>query len=243
MSCENCKTGFKWDGTASGKETTLGNSKAYVSGDSKDAAILILTDIFGWTLPNIRLIADHFAKESQATVYVPDLFEGEVVDPDALSNPEKAKNFDLMAFIGRHSKDIRWPEIKEHAQTLKRQYKKVIAIGYCYGGWACFKLAADPQLIDAVSMAHPSLVDKAEIDATKVPIQILAPENDFAFTEELKKYALEKLPQLNIPWEYVYFPGVQHGFAARGDPNDPTQKAALEKAKRDAVGFFNEYLH
>ena len=73
MSCENCKTGFKWDGTASGQETTLNNVKTYVSGDSKDAAILIITDIFGWTLPNIRLIADHFANESQATVYVPDL--------------------------------------------------------------------------------------------------------------------------------------------------------------------------
>ena len=74
MSCENCKTGFKWDGSASGKETTLNNAKAYVTGDSKDVAILILTDIFGWTLPNIRLIADHFANESQATVYVPDLY-------------------------------------------------------------------------------------------------------------------------------------------------------------------------
>jgi dienelactone hydrolase len=73
MSCENCKTGFKWDGTAVGQESTLGKSKAYVTGDSKDAAVLILTDIFGWTLPNIRLIADHYAKEAQATVYVPDL--------------------------------------------------------------------------------------------------------------------------------------------------------------------------
>lgn len=73
MSCESCKTGFKWNGTASGKETTLGNAHTYVAGDSKDAAILILTDVFGWTLPNIRLIADHFAKESQAIVYVPDL--------------------------------------------------------------------------------------------------------------------------------------------------------------------------
>lgn len=73
MSCENCKTGFKWDGTASGKETTLNKSDAYVAGDSKDVAIFIVTDIFGWKLPNIRLIADHFAKESQATVYVPDL--------------------------------------------------------------------------------------------------------------------------------------------------------------------------
>jgi dienelactone hydrolase len=243
MSCENCKTGFKWNGETTGKESTLGKTNAYVAGDSKDAAVLILTDIFGWKLPNIRLIADHFAKEAQATVYVPDLFDGEVVDPDALSDPEKAKNFDLMAFIGRHGKDTRWPAIKEHAQTLKSQYKKVVAIGYCYGAWACFKLGADPQLIDAISMAHPSLVEKSEIDATKVPIQIMAPENDFAYTEELKKHTLEKLPTLNIPWEYIYFPGLAHGFAARGDPSDPVQKAGLEKAKRDAVGFFNEYLH
>lgn len=170
-------------------------------------------------------------------------FDGEVVDPEALSNPEKAKDFDLMAFLGRHSKEVRWPQIKEYAQTLKKQYKKVVAIGYCYGGWACFQLGADPQLIDAISMAHPSLVDKAEIDAVKVPIQVLAPENDFAYSEELKKYTLEKLPQLNVPWEYVHFPGVAHGFAARGDPNNAVQKAALEKAKRNAVGFFTEYLH
>jgi dienelactone hydrolase len=73
MSCENCKTGFKWNGETTGKESTLGKTNAYVAGDSKDAAVLILTDIFGWKLPNIRLIADHFAKEAQATVYVPDL--------------------------------------------------------------------------------------------------------------------------------------------------------------------------
>ena len=55
MTCPNCKTGFKWDGTATGKETTLNSSNAYVAGDSKDSAVLILTDIFGWKLPNIRL--------------------------------------------------------------------------------------------------------------------------------------------------------------------------------------------
>lgn len=74
MSCENCKTGFKWNGTSVGKETTLNSAGAYVTGDSKDAAILIVTDIFGWKLPNIRIIADHYAKEANATVYVPDMF-------------------------------------------------------------------------------------------------------------------------------------------------------------------------
>jgi hypothetical protein len=73
MSCENCKTGFAWEGKSTGKETTLGNNKAYVTGDNKDAAILIICDIFGWTLPNVRILADHYAKEANATVYVPDL--------------------------------------------------------------------------------------------------------------------------------------------------------------------------
>jgi len=73
MSCENCKTGFSWNGTPTGKETTLGKNKAYVTGTSKSAAILIVHDIFGWTFTNLRLLADQFAKEANATVYLPDL--------------------------------------------------------------------------------------------------------------------------------------------------------------------------
>jgi hypothetical protein len=72
MSCEHCKTGFAWNGKPEGKETTLGNNKAYVSGTSKDAAILIVHDIFGWTFENLRILADHFAKEANATVYLVD---------------------------------------------------------------------------------------------------------------------------------------------------------------------------
>ncbi|KAH8730275.1 dienelactone hydrolase [Phaeosphaeriaceae sp. PMI808] len=243
MVCDDCKTGFAWNGTTTGKESTLGERNAYVAGDNKDAAVLIIADIFGWKLPNIRLIADHYAKEANVTVYVPDFFDGEVVDPDALSDPEKAKNFDLIGFIGRHSKDIRWPSVKASAQELKKQYAKVAAIGFCYGGWAAVRLAADPSLVDAASTAHPSLLDKSEIDAVKVPLQILAPENDFTFTEELKKYTLEVLPKTGVQWEYVYFPGLSHGFAARGDPNDKKQKEGLERAKRSAVNFFTEFLH
>lgn len=160
-----------------------------------------------------------------------------------MSNPEKAKNFDVGAFIERHNKDIRWPEIKQHAQTLKSKYSKVAAIGFCYGGWAVIKLAADPSLIDVVSTAHPALLEKSDFDSVKVPVQLLAPENDFTFTEELKKYAQEALPKTGVSWEYVYFPGIQHGFATRGDPSDVKQKEGLERAKRCAVAWFNEYLH
>lgn len=70
---ECCKAGFKWSGSPVGKESTIAGNKTYVTGDNKDVAIMIIHDVFGWTLPNLRLIADHFAKEVGATVYLPDL--------------------------------------------------------------------------------------------------------------------------------------------------------------------------
>lgn len=68
-----CKSGFKWDGKPTGKEVKIAGNDAYVTGTNKDAAILIVHDVFGWTLPNARLLADHYAEEANATVYLPDL--------------------------------------------------------------------------------------------------------------------------------------------------------------------------
>lgn len=70
---ECCKSGFKWNGTTEGKEIKFGNNNTYVVGDNKDVAILMVHDVFGWTLPNARLLADQYAKDANATVYLPDL--------------------------------------------------------------------------------------------------------------------------------------------------------------------------
>lgn len=93
----------------------------------------------------------------------------------------KWRSFDLRSWLGRNSRSIRWPEISSCAKALKSEhnFKRVGAMGYCYGGWGCFQLGAkaDP-LVDAISMAHPSLVEQSEIDGVGVPTQILAPEFD-----------------------------------------------------------------
>jgi len=170
-------------------------------------------------------------------------FENEIVPPDTMDNPEKRAAFDMGAFGIRHSKDKRFPEMVANAKALKAEYPKVGAIGYCYGGWACFQLGADPSLIDAISVAHPSMLEKSEIDGVKVPVQIQAPEMDPAFTPELKEYANKVIPTLGVPYEYVYYPGLKHGFGARGNPEDKVQKDGLERAKRCAVSFFKEFLH
>lgn len=167
-----CKSGFQWDGTPVGKETKLANLNTYVTGSNKDAAVLVIADIFGWTLTNIRLLADHYASEAGVTVYVPDLwvtpprmfgdferkrltlnsFDGEVVTPETMEDPEKFKNFDIGAFMGRHGKDIRGPEIFACAKALKQElgFKKLGAIGFCYGGWAVFRLGAQGELTQRI---------------------------------------------------------------------------------------------
>ncbi|KAF2649866.1 dienelactone hydrolase family protein [Lophiostoma macrostomum CBS 122681] len=241
--CEDCKKGFNWNGETVGTETTIGESQTYVTGTSKSAAILLVHDIFGWTFPNLRILADHFAKECNATVYIPNYFGDEIVQESTMDDPEKWAKFDVGAFIGRQNKEKRWPEIKAHAQILKTQYPKVGAVGYCYGGWACFQLGADPALIDCITMAHPSMVTKEEIAGVSVPVQINASEHDHAYTEELKEYGNKVIPTRGVPYEYVFYPGVRHGFAAKGDQSDGTQRVALERCKRATVNFFNEFLH
>lgn len=68
-----CLRRFDWAGTPVGDTTSLAGTKAYKTGSSSSVAILLIHDLFGWQFVNVRLLADHYAKEIGATVYVPDL--------------------------------------------------------------------------------------------------------------------------------------------------------------------------
>jgi putative IMPACT (imprinted ancient) family translation regulator len=68
-----CKTGFMWDGTPNGSEGKLASNDVYITGTEKKAAVMVIHDVFGWKLPNTRLLADQYAESIGATVYVPDL--------------------------------------------------------------------------------------------------------------------------------------------------------------------------
>jgi len=70
---ECCLKGFRWEGTPKGQDSKLAGNNCYVTGSNSEVAILVVHDLFGWTFPNTRLLADHYAEEVGATVYVPDL--------------------------------------------------------------------------------------------------------------------------------------------------------------------------
>lgn len=140
---------------------------------------------------------------------------------------------------------MREPEIFAFAKALRSQYKRVAAIGYCYGGWAVFRLGAKQNegLVDCISTAHPSWLTKEEIQNVGVPVQILAPEIDPVFTPELKEFSQKTIPSLGLPLDYQHFPGVEHAFSVRGNRADEAEMKALERAKNAAVHWFKQWLH
>lgn len=207
-----CLKTFKWNGTPTGQIGTLANNQTYIASPTtknpnpnskpkSTTAILIVHDLLGWTFPNAHLLADHYASEANATVYIPDFFGDEVLPFEPLL-AGRFHEVDLPAFRERNARQIREPEIFKCARALRERYDVVVAVGFCYGGWAVFRLGAQlyinqdgiegrsRQLVDAITAAHPSLLTKEDIDGVTVPVQILAPELDPIFTLELKGYSV-----------------------------------------------------
>lgn len=150
---------------------------------------------------------------------------------------------DLPSFLARNSKEIRGPEIIECAKILRSQYRHTGVIGFCYGGWGAFRLGAkDNPLVDCVVVAHPTKLEEAEISNIGVPVQIIAPEKDPIFTEDLKAFASRVIPSLGVAYDYQHFPALEHGFSVRGDPGITGERAGMERAKNVAVMWFREWL-
>ncbi|KAH6698501.1 Alpha/Beta hydrolase protein [Leptodontidium sp. MPI-SDFR-AT-0119] len=241
---ECCIRGTLWEGEPEGRKDSLDGRPCYVTGSNPRVAIMIIHDLFGWTFRNIQRLADHYATEADATVYVPDFFGGEVLPLDIVLDQSQWSKLDLPAFMGRNTKAIRTPEILGCAKELRSKYERVGAIGFCFGGWGSFRLAGkEHKLVDCIAVAHPTMLEKEEISNVGVPVLIMAPEFDPMFTPELKAFANQTIPTLGVPYDYQYFPGVEHAFAVRGDPKNPGEREAMDRAKDAAVLWFHQWLH
>lgn len=167
-----------------------------------------------------------------------------------LADLRRWNEFDIVAWGARHSKEKAWPALLASAKSLRADFSRVGAIGFCYGGWASFALASaelnpagETPLLNCISVGHPSWLTKGEIDNVAVPVQIIAPELDPVFTPDLKEYAWSVVGKKNLPLDYRGFPGVEHSFCTRGNPEDEREKRAMVRAKRAQVEWVKEWLH
>ena len=90
--------------------------------------------------------------------------------------------------------------------------KKIGAIGYCFGAKYVVRfLKPDQGKVDVGFLAHPSLVEKPELEAIKGPLAIAAAEKDHVFPAEKRHESEQVLEALALPYAVTLYGGVGHG--------------------------------
>ncbi|KAK7054306.1 hypothetical protein VNI00_003499 [Paramarasmius palmivorus] len=179
--CAACISGVRYEGTPTGEIIDINGVKVYRALPEKDydktKAVLFLTDVFGLSLENNRLLADDFARNGYQT-YAPDYLNGDDVPPDAL---DPGSDFDLAAWLAKHGKEQTEPPLLAAIDGLKKQGITAFgATGYCFGGRYVFNLAYYGTTKVSVA-SHPSLLtedDVTEYAKTTIPLLINSCEFD-----------------------------------------------------------------
>jgi dienelactone hydrolase len=176
---------------------------------------------------------------------MPDLYEGDAVP---LNRPD---DFDVVAW-GQHS----GPTGKGHGpgqvdpiiEAVIREMrsnlgvKKIGGVGYCFGAKYVARFLAEGRGIDVGATAHPSFVDKEEIDAVAGPLKIAAAETDHIFSPE-KRHETEKLlKDGRKTYQITLYSGVEHGFAVRADLSKREVKYAKDATLLQQLQWFDEWL-
>lgn len=119
--------------------------------------------------------------------------------------------------------------------------QKIGAVGYCFGGKYVVRYLR-PGQIDVGYTAHPSHIEVDELRSANGPLAIAAAENDTIFPGEKRQESEAILKELNVPYQINLYSGVKHGFAVRGDQQNPVVRYAQRNSFMQAVEWFKEYL-
>ncbi|XP_047094188.1 endo-1,3;1,4-beta-D-glucanase-like [Lolium rigidum] len=216
---------------------SFGGIRAYVAGaqDSK-AAVVLISDVYGFEAPILRNIADKVASSGYFVV-VPDFLHGDPFVPSDADRPIKV-------WIKDHTPEKGFEEAKPVIAALKEQGVTAVgAAGYCWGAKVIAELAKANE-IQAAVMSHPSFVTVDDIKEVKCPIAILGAETDVMSPPELVKQFEQVLSSSNtVAGCFVkIFPGVSHGWTVRYDSNDAVAVKNAEEALKDMTDWFNKNL-
>ncbi|KAK4096864.1 hypothetical protein N658DRAFT_569648 [Parathielavia hyrcaniae] len=117
-------------------------------------------------------------------------------------------------------------------------------------------------LVDCAFTAHPSLLAfPADLEAVAQPLSVANGEDDQWMGRDKMARLVEILGGKNAELaeappvgggggetasegrhEAVVYPGAKHGFAVRGDPEDPMQRERGEQSEEQAVRWFRRWL-
>ncbi|CAD0088925.1 unnamed protein product [Aureobasidium vineae] len=155
-----CASGSLHTGTPTGAISKLHDLDVYIASPPSNrppkGIVVILPDIFGWTLPNTRILADSFAAKGDFLVMLPDFMDGNVFPQDLIISIKALDATGLFACVTKAYHFLKlvwrgWPFLKnDKARLVRPRVRKffrklqfshpglfVAAAGYCWGGqWA-----------------------------------------------------------------------------------------------------------
>lgn len=230
-----CFKAFHHEGDFKGEYQEIAGLDSYVIGESSDHMIVIITDVFGYKLNNIRLIADNLNELTSFQVIIPDILQNDPVDPAGPFNREE--------WFGKHHPGITSPIVTEFLTKLRNEKnpKKVFGIGYCFGAKFVVEHLGNDGLFDVGAVAHPSLLTVEDIDTIANPILISTGDNDAAFEPELRTKTIETLSKKDTRFQVDIFQGATHGYAVKGDISNSLIKYAKEKTLLDQAHWFSQF--
>ena len=227
-------------------EFTGAAGAAYVSGADSERGLIVVPDIYGWNGGRTRNIADWFAKAGYL-VAVPKILDPPLnggTDGDGCP-PDYKPDATFMPWMQTYS----WAESFKPKIAATRDYlvsrgvKKIVMIGFCFGGLVVAKTLVDPDLGDIFvggASPHPSIqleqfayggsIEDLCAAVTK-PMLILPASSDSPDYDKGGKWC-------GAGWESIRFPDMFHGWVPRGDVNDPKQAEAIIAALEHMSTFF-----
>ncbi|KAI5987526.1 dienelactone hydrolase family-domain-containing protein [Pisolithus albus] len=223
-----------------GKTEALGGVPCYVGTPTAEydqkKALILLTDIFGVTFPNNKLLVDDFAGKGYRTI-APDYLNGDPAPPYAWNNTE----FNVGAWTRNHTPEVTRPLINKVIQALKDEGVTSFAVtGYCL---YAIDLACD-QIVDVLIVAHPSQVVVPTTFQGKAPFLFEMGNEDV----EIPVPQQEEIDGILGGGKYApgykrdCWPGCPHGFAVRGDMLNAEQFAGKAGSFNNSIAWLELYF-
>ncbi|KAK1923709.1 Alpha/Beta hydrolase protein [Papiliotrema laurentii] len=232
----------------------------------KKTALVLFYDLFGFSLPNPKILADRFADDLGIDVYVPNYIPNpphiqpfmSIADlyphQQALSGVTRWKRRFLTAwvYIQALPRLVRaldywaYPTARQAIEELRETYSNLGALGYCRGGAIVIRLLSEQtRPITCGMINHPGPINMREWETIDVPTKWhLADEDSFIKDDQIGRLVqlAEEKKLAGIDLDFTLHPETTHGFASRPNSDHPPSKAAYEAVNADVVRFFGKHL-
>lgn len=233
--CGGCvKPGDVQTGTPAGKIEQYAGIDCYVTGDNKEAAIIYLTDIFGYKFINHQLLADKYAAAG-FTVIIPNTLKSGPMASEGYSVYAMEKFFE---WFPNNPIEYGHEVAMKVGKQMKEDFGSVQAVGFCIGARLVVDLLKlEPQVLKAGVVYHPTFLTAEEAPQVKQPMRFNLASREEIYTPDVRakwEEAQDKIPGS----ERHEYPGTEHGFGARPEGEEAHKSSA--EAALATIEFFKK---